>query len=64
MFGIGFSLGGNWLALALGKSEKLNKMMTAISVVESPLVISNAFYNLKHCWNGMINWNLGQRYRA
>lgn len=64
IFAIGFSLGGNWLALGLGKSERLNKMITASACIESPLVIPNAFKNLKECWNGAINWNLGQRYRA
>lgn len=64
IFAIGFSLGGNWLALALGKSEKLNSMISASSCVESPLVVSKAMNNLKHCWGGAINRNLGRRYHA
>ena len=63
MFAIGFSLGGNWLALALGKSKKLNSIIEASACIESPLVVSKAMHNLKYCWNMMINWNLGQRYR-
>lgn len=64
LFTIGFSLGGNWVALALGKSKKLNSMITASACIESPLIIPKALHNLKTCWNGAINWNLGRRYKT
>jgi len=33
LFAIGFSLGGNWLALALGKTQLLNNKITAAACI-------------------------------
>lgn len=53
---MGFSLGGNILAMALGKGGKeLNDRVKAAACIEPPLVFSHAAKNIKTVWNGLLD---------
>jgi predicted alpha/beta-fold hydrolase len=60
---MGFSLGANWLALALGKSKHLSGILEAATCIQPPLQVSKAHENFKLTWYGLVNWRLGKRYK-
>jgi len=64
IFAIGFSLGGNWLALALGKTPELNSIISAASCIQPPIDVPRSFENIRKTWFGLVNWSLAQRYKA
>mmetsp|Transcript_17731 Transcript_17731/g.30013 ORF Transcript_17731/g.30013 Transcript_17731/m.30013 type:complete len:340 (+) Transcript_17731:555-1574(+) len=64
IFALGFSMGGNWLGMALGKNmDNFQSKITAAACMQSPIKMRNSFLNMKFAWGGMINWNLGKRYQ-
>lgn len=62
IYAIGFSMGGNWLGMALGKG-KISDKIVAAACMQSPIKMRESFLNMKSCWNGFINWGLGKRYK-
>lgn len=63
IYAIGFSLGGNWLSLALGRSKHLNSILEAATCIQPPLNICYALENIKKTWWGLVNWNMGKKYK-
>ena len=63
IYAMGFSMGGNWLGMALGKGQISNKIVAAVCM-QSPAKMRQSFLNMKSAWNGIINWGLGKRYKA
>jgi len=59
MFALGFSVGGNRLALALGKCMELKYKITAAACIEPPLVFKEATSNIKNIWGGFLNRRAG-----
>lgn len=63
IFAIGFSLGGNWLSLALGRSKHLSSILEAAACIQPPLNLNHSLENMKNCCWGMLNWNIGRKYK-
>lgn len=64
LFVMGFSLGGNWVALALAKkSEEMKKMVTACVCLQPPHWVREAYHNLQRVWHGAINAGLGHKFK-
>jgi predicted alpha/beta-fold hydrolase len=63
IYAMGFSMGGNWLGMALAKGQISNKIVAAVCM-QSPAKMRQSFLNMKAAWNGFINWGLGKRYKA
>jgi len=62
IFAAGFSLGGNWLGMALCKDKRgLSDKITASCCMECPTKVSASYKNMKAAWGGFINWALGKR---
>jgi predicted alpha/beta-fold hydrolase len=48
MFAIGFSMGGNWLGMALAKdSQNMAEKLVASACIVSPMKMSSASSNLR-----------------
>ena len=62
MYALGFSLGANWLGMALGK-RTISDKIEAACCMECPSKMKESFANIKTVWNGIINWGLGKRYK-
>jgi len=63
IYAMGFSMGGNWLGMALGKGHISDKIVAA-ACMQSPTKMRQSFLNLRGVWNGFINWGLGKRYKS
>ena len=62
IYAMGFSMGGNWLGMALAKGQISNKIVAAVCM-QSPAKMRQSFLNMKAAWNGFINWGLGKGIR-
>ena len=64
IFVIGFSLGGNWLGMSLGKHQNgLRDRIVAATLWQSPTKLKASTKNLTSCLGGLINSNLGNKHK-
>lgn len=63
IFCLGFSLGGNWLGMALCKDKRgLADKVVAAGCVQCPAKVRESYINMQHAWGGFITWALGYRF--
>jgi len=63
IFTLGFSLGGNWLGMAMCKDKRgLTDKVAAAACMQCPTKVAASYKNLQTAWGGFITWALGIRF--
>ena len=62
IFTVGFSMGANWLGMALCKDKRgLADKVVASACMQAPAKVNVAYVNMQKAWGGFITWGLGIR---
>ena len=63
IFAMGFSMGANWLGMALCKNKhSFSDKIVAAACIQAPMKMRQSYQQLKVVWKGLISWGLGCRY--
>lgn len=64
IFAIGFSMGGNWLAMAMCKNKhNFKDKIVAAACVHTPMDFKHSVYAIANLWFGFVSWRISFKHK-